>query len=606
MKQESGRSKAPFREVQHDVEVCVVGGGLSGVCAAIASARKGRSTLIIHDRPVFGGCSSREVRLHIAGAQERFTRNPDWNWKELRETGIIEEMRLANQRYNPQSSWPVWDGIIYDKVRNEPNLSFLLNCACMDAGMDGDTIRSVRGWQTINQTYHNITADVFVDCSGDSVLAPLTGAEYRYGREARAEFDESHAPEHADNATMGMTCLFEARDTGVPQEFIPPKWAKKLDEEDIPHRKHDFIQCGYAWIEYGGEDDTIHETDRVREELLAYVYGVWDHIKNRGEHGAETWALDWIQFLPGKRESRRLIGDYIMRQADVEKPNEFPDVVAYGGWSMDAHSVKGILYTGSHTTNHWTYAPYGIPYRSLYSRNITNLMFAGRNISATHMAMTSTRVQATCAIIGQAVGTAAALAAAAGDSPRIVGGARISDLQRMLLEDNCYLPGLSMPIPDATAGGRLTASSGDPEVLRNGVDRPVDEEENAWHCEAGSWVIYEWDEPTYVDHIRVVCDSDLNCIIRMNAWEPPIKGLPPSMLRDLRLDIRRAGSDDWEIVEQYRDNERRLIRLSVEREVAAARVHVDRSWGNEQIRLFAVTAHERSHDSIAETDSLRG
>ena len=594
------KNNSPFREIHHEVEVCVIGGGLSGVCVAIASARKGRNTLLMQDRPVYGGNSSREMRHHIAGAQERFTRHPDWNWKELRETGIIEEMRLANQRRNPQSSWPEWDSIIYDKVRSEPNITFLLNCACMDAEMEGDAIQSVTGFQSLNQTYHKVSAGIFADCSGDSVLAPLTGAEYRHGRESRAEFNESHAPEQADDATMGMTCSFEARDTGVPQEFIPPAWAKTLDEEDIPHRPHDFIQCGYAWIEYGGEDDCVHETDRIREELLAYVYGVWDHIKNRGDHGAENWVLDWVQFLPGKRESRRLMGDYIMRQSDVEKPNEFPDVVAYGGWSMDAHSVKGILYTaGKHTTNHWTYSPYGIPYRSLYSRNITNLMFAGRNISTTHMALTSTRVMATCAIIGQAVGTAAALAVATGESPREVGRSHMSDLQRMLLEDNCYLPGVSMPISLATARGRLTASTGDPEVLRNGVDRPVDEEQNAWQCEVGSWVSYEWDKPEYVDHVRVVCDSDLNCIIRMNAWEPPIKGIPPSMVRDLTLEIRREGSEDWEHLTQCSDNERRLIRIPVESRITGTGIRVARTWGDEQIRLFAVTVHERPHDVIS-------
>ncbi len=591
--------REPFRQVDHDVDVCVIGGGLAGVCAAIASARKGRRTLIMHDRPVFGGCSSREIRLHVAGAQERYTRHPDWNWKELRETGIIEELRLANQRRNPQLSWPVWDGIIYDKVRNEPNLTFLLNCACMDARVENAEIQSVTGWQTVNQTYHTVRAKIFVDCSGDSVLAPLAGAEYRCGREARSEFGESHAPETADDATMGMTCLFEARDTGVPQEFIPPVWARKLDEEDLPHRTHRFIQCGYAWIEYGGFDDTIHETDRIRDELLAYVYGVWDHIKNRGDHGAETWALDWVQFLPGKRENRRLMGDYIMRQQDLEKPNEFPDVVAYGGWSMDAHSVKGILDPGRHTENHWPHGPYGIPYRSLYSRNISNLMFAGRNISATHMAMTSTRVQATCAIIGQAVGTAAALAAATGTSPREVGLFHIADVQRMLLEDNCYLPGVRMPLPPATRDGRLSASAGASEVLRNGVDRPVDDNENAWACENGSWVAYEWDEPRHIDHIRIVCDSDLNCTIRMNVWQPPIKGLPPSMVRDLTLEIQTAGSNEWEMLTECRDNERRLIRLPVNREITAARVCVKQTWGAEQTRLFAVTAHEYPHNAIS-------
>ncbi len=578
-----------FPVIHHDVDVCIIGGGMTGLCAGIASARRGAKTLIMHDRPVFGGNASSEVRLHICGAQERFTRNTEWNWENLRETGIIEELRLANQRHNPQLSWPVWDGILYDKARIEPNLVFLLNCSCMDASMEGNRIVSIKGWQTNTESYHAVEAGIFIDCSGDSVLAPLTGAEYRYGREARSEFGESHAPEEADRKTMGMTCFFYATDTGKPQEFIPPSWAKKLTHDDLPNRKHDFFRCGYAWIELGGEDDAIHDTDNVRDELLSYVYGVWDHIKNGGEHDAENWALEWIQFLPGKRESRRLIGDYILTQHDLEVENHFDDVVAYGGWSMDAHAVEGIRYTGPHTMNYYTHSPYGIPYRCLYSRNIENLMFAGRNISATHMALTSTRVMATCSILGQAVGTAAALALADTCSPRILGEKHIDTLQQNLLEDNCYLPGITMNMPAITKTGRLSASEGDPEPLRNGIDRPVENEAHAWNCRVGSWIAYEWSQAVSVEYLRIVCDSNLNCIIRMNVWEPPIKGLPPSMIRDVTIEIRQNGV--WHILKTVCDNERRLICIPLGVLTDGVRLRVDKTWGDEEIRIFTVTVH---------------
>jgi hypothetical protein len=581
--------KKIFPVINHHSDVCVIGGGMSGLCAAFACARRGAKTILIHDRPVFGGNASSEVRMHICGAQERFTRGAGWNWENLRETGIIEELRLANQRHNPQLSWHVWDGILYDKARCEPNLEFFLNCSCLDAVKEGDQVKSILAWQTTTQSYHSVEAAIFLDCSGDSVLAPLVGSECRYGREGRDEFGESRAPEAPDNKTMGMTLMFSAVDTGKPHEFIPPSWAKKITHENIPFRKHDFIQWGYAWIELGGEQDMVHDTDAVRDELLSYLYGVWDHIKNGDDHGAQNWALDWVQFLPGKRESRRLIGDYIMTQNDIETGGQFPDVVAYGGWPMDAHAVEGIRFQGPHTQFYYTPSPYGIPYRCLYSRNIENLMFAGRNISASHMALTSTRVIATCAIIGQAVGTAAALAITHDCSPRQVGQDHLNVLQQQLIEDDCYLPGVRMEIPLITQKGILTASAGDPEPLRNGINRPVGENENAWWWQAGDWVEYEWDEPIDLEHLNLICDSDLNAIIRMNVWEPPIKGLPPSMVRDLRVDLFLDGK--WKALMNIKDNEQRLIRIPVGQQVKGIRVHLDKSWGSQQNRLFSFTAH---------------
>ena len=578
-----------FRVIKHEVDVCVVGGGIAGLCAAMASARGGARTIIMQDRPVFGGNASSEIRKHICGAQ--VGGGPNLNHPDMRETGIIEELRLANQRHNPQWSWHVWDGILYDKVRLEPDLEYLLNCSCQDASADGGRLRSVTGWQTTTQSYHVVEASIFIDCSGDSVLAPLVGAEYRRGREARSEFGELGAPEQADEKTMGMTCMFMAHDTGELQKFVPPSWAKKLSEDDLLDRDHAFLRHGYWWIELGGDGDSIGDTETVRDELLSYVYGVWDHIKNGGDHGAETWALDWIQFLPGKRESRRYVGDYILNQNDLESGGRFGDVVAYGGWPMDDHPPGGILFRGAPTTFYPPIVPYGIPYRCLYSRNIENLQFAGRNISATHMALSSTRVIATCSILGQAVGTAAAIAASHDCTPREVGQWHLDELQQTLLSDNCYLPGVKMAMSRNTRSAALSADEGDPEPLRNGWDRPIGDEENAWHGRVGSYVTYEWPHAVHIDHLRMVCDSDLNANIRMNVWEPPIKGLPPSMVRDITMEVRQDGV--WGVVGSVRDNERRLIHSPLNVETDGLRLRIDRTWGDEVVRLFAVTAHAR-------------
>ena len=149
-----------------------------------------------------------------------------------------------------------------------------------------------------------------------------------------------------------------------------------------------------------------------RDELLKIAYGLWDYVKNAPENKAKNanWRLDWVGILPGKRESRRYLGDVIMTQNDVSAGGHFRDIVAYGGWQMDDHDPRGFYSKGHPNVNYPAPCPYGIPYRSLYSRNVSNLLFAGRNISVTHWALSSTRAMGTCAIVGQAVGTAAYLA----------------------------------------------------------------------------------------------------------------------------------------------------------------------------------------------------
>ena len=205
------------------------------------------------------------------------------------------------------------------------------------------------------------------------------------------------------------------------------------------------------------------------------AYGVWDHIKNQGDHGMENWELEWIGFLPGKRESRRYEGEYILNQRDLEEGSHFEDAVAFGGWTMDNHNPKGFRFMGYSSRHIAPKVPYEIPFRCLYSRNIPNLMFAGRNISATHMAMSSTRVMATCSVMGQAAGTGAALAVKYGCMPSDITVSHISKLQEMLLEDGCFIPGIKRKVK-STAQPEL--SEEEREILLNGWERPWGGHEN--------------------------------------------------------------------------------------------------------------------------------
>jgi len=571
-----------MRKLSHKFDFCVVGGGIAGLCAAIAAARKGIRTAIMQDRPVFGGNSSSEIRVHICGA-DRFGKIPN-----LRETGILEELRLENLRRNPQRSFSIWDTILYEKVMLEPNLEAFLNCSCLDAEMDGDRIRSITGWQLTTETYHRIEAEIFADCSGDGILAPLTGAEFRIGREARSEYGESYAPEVADRKTMGMTCLFMARDTGKPQPFEPPSWAYDFPtDDDLPHRVHGHLEMGYWWIELGGEQDSIHDTEKIRDELLKIVFGIWDHLKNHGDHGAETWVLDWIGFLPGKRESRRYIGDHVLTQNDIESEGRFEDIVAYGGWPMDDHHPGGFWHKGEPTTFYPTPSPYGIPYRCLYSKNIANLMFAGRCASCSHMAMSSTRVMGTAAVMGQAVGTAAAIAIKNGISPRQVGKDHIKELQQELLRDDCYLPWLRQEFSTLTRQAVLRASSGDPEPLRDGINRPVGDDLHAWEGKIGDSIEYEFSCPQQVSSLTLIFDSALSRNIAMSyhtKYDYPTQ-VPPEMVRDFRIQIRTEQG--WKPWREIKGNYQRLFRIDVGLEVRGIRVVFDATWGAERVRLYA-------------------
>jgi len=571
-----------MRKVQHQVDFCVVGGGLAGLSAAVTAARHGARVALLHDRPVPGGNASSEIRMWVCGA-----RGPN-----RRETGLIEEIQLDNRWRNPLRNFSLWDSILYEKIRAEPNLIPLFNCSCNQLARRGRRIRSVTGWQTTTETWHTVEAHLFADCSGDSILAPLSGADFRIGREARAEFGESIEPRKADTRTMGMSCLLQARETDRPQPYIPPPWAHRYrSDDDLPHRPHDFRGLNnFWWIELGGEQDSIHDTEKIRDALLKAAFGIWDHIKNHGDHGAENWVLDWVGFLPGKRESRRYLGDHILTQNDVRAGGRFPDTIAYGGWPMDDHHPGGLRWRGEPTIFHPAPSPFGIPYGCLYSRNIANLFCAGRNISVTHAALSSTRVMATCATLGQAVGTAAALAARRGCTPREVGRHAITEIQARLMEDDAWLPGFRRTPPALTRTARLTASQGDPEPLRNGFDRPDETTDNGWSGPPGAWVEYAFPRPVRIRRLRFVFDSDLNRpelnIPSNHPWPPESIAPPRTLIRSFRIEIRDA-SGAWRLARRVDDNHQRLVRIDLNLRTAAVRWIPETTWGAPDNHLFA-------------------
>ena len=568
----------------HNVDICVIGGGMSGLCAAVAAARHGAKVVLMHDRPVLGGNASSEIRMWIRGAAG----------KENRETGILQEIELENIYRNPTMNYSVWDTVLHQMVMQEENITLLLNCSCLGCEMDGDKIASVTGWQLNSYTFHTVNAKIFLDCSGDSILAEISGADYRVGRESREEFGEYAAPEVADRCTMGSSCLIEARKTDHPCTFIPPEWAYTYpDDESMYLKNHDIIGTGvnFWWIELGGEMDTIQDAQAINEELIKTAYGVWDHIKNHGDHGMENWELEWIGFLPGKRESRRNEGAYVLTQQDLEEGHTFRDAVAFGGWTMDNHNPKGFQYMGYSSHHIAVKVPYQIPFRCLYSRNVPNLMFAGRNISTTHMAMSSTRVMATCAVIGQAAGTGAALAVEKNALPSDVTATYMDLLQQMLLDDGCFIPEMNRKI-----SGNVTADlpEADIAVLNNGWDRPHNGASNTIMIPDGGTLTLDLLKPG--SRLRLALDPDFSresisehskyqkFAMRTHIDENTKVSMPANLLKNCTVTAETAaGTENWRI-----ENNRQALRY-LQLPEGTRRVILSRleSWGGREIGFFS-------------------
>jgi hypothetical protein len=455
---EGGNARSLFKETI-DSDFIIVGGGMSGVCCAITAAREGLKVTLVQDRPVLGGNASSEVRLWILGATSHMGNNNRW----AREGGVIDEILVENTYRNPEGNPVIFDTILLEKVVQEKNIRLFLNTAVYEVIKESpDSIKAVTGYCSQNQTAYTFQAPLFCDASGDGVMAFLSGAAFRMGAESREEFDEQFAPTTAYGELLGHSIYFYSKDTGRPVQFTPPSFAL-TDIAAIPRYKTFNLHeqgCKLWWIEYGGRLDTVKDTERIKWELWRIVYGVWNYIKNSGNFPeAASYTLEWVGTIPGKRESRRFIGDYMLRQQDIVQQRPQPDAVSFGGWSIDLHPADGV-FSELPGCNQWhSKGIYEIPYRCLYSKNISNLFLTGRIISASHVAFGSTRVMGTSANNAQAVAMAAVLAAEQQLLPQQV-SKQMNALQQRLLKAGQFIPGITnKDTGDKVKEATVTASS---------------------------------------------------------------------------------------------------------------------------------------------------
>ena len=398
-------------------DVVVVGGGIAGTAAALAAARLGSRVALVQDRPVLGGNNSPEVRVHTGGAASHVIREIDggyghapgaWAWWE-------EPSKPTAAAWRRQKV-----------VDAERNIVQFLGWHAYGVVKDANAIAAVDARDILTGRELRFAAPVFIDCTGDGSVGFWAGADYRTGREARSEHDEPTAPVKADKMTLGTSILWGSRDAGKGVDFPDVPWATEASKGLAA------TSGNWTW-EYGHWLDTVGDAEEIRDHLLRAIYGAFAAAKRAGRDGGRPTGrptanleLGWVGYVGGKRESRRLLGDHILTERDVRSGRRFPDAVATGSWSIDLHYPKGYDFRTYCTQS--GVRPYPIPFRCLYSRNVGNLLMAGRDVSVTHVALGSTRVMNTCGQMGVAAGAAAHLCAKHNTTPRGVYAKHLAEL----------------------------------------------------------------------------------------------------------------------------------------------------------------------------------
>lgn len=528
-----------FENIQTDITV--IGGGLAGVSAAVAAARLGCKVALVQNRPVLGGNSSSEVRVWVCGATAHGIH------RYARETGIIGEMMVENQFRNPEGNPYYWDSVVLETVRAEPNIQLFLNTDVHEVEAEGvhegRSIKAVIGWMMGSERKIRFESKQFIDCTGDGLVGYLAGADYRLGREGREELHEPWAPEKPDSITLGSTLLFYTRDEGKKVKYVPPAFARDITTTSIPIRR--VIRsgdngCAYWWIEWGGELDTVHENERIRDELQAVIYGVWDYIKNSGKFDADTMTLEWVGSIPGKREYRRFEGDYMITQHDIVAQREFIDRVSFGGWSIDLHPPQGMYAQEDGSKHYHTDGIYHIPFRSLYSRNVRNMLMAGRNISASHVAFGTTRVMATCAANGEAAGTGAALCVQLAVTPRELQQQHLEVLQQTLLRQDASVIGLkNQDTRDLARQAQVAASSCMTQIK-------IEQSDEVYELATDFGILFPVDQ---LDGLELLLDVHKDTRLQVELWAT---GRPENYIpyaKQLEVEVRlSAGGRQWSLI----------------------------------------------------------
>lgn len=611
-------------------DVVVVGAGTTGMGAAVAAARNGARTALVFDRPVLGGNASSELGVGIHGASHA---HPN-----AREGGLVEEAKLIrafNKLPNNSLAYAL-------QAEGERNLSLYPNNRVLKIEKTGEGhIDAVLAKDTLTGRWIRYRAQMFIDCTGDGWIGYFAGVPYRFGREGKDEFGEKEAPDLADRRTMSGVIItdgvwsFSFKDEGHPVDYVTPAWARVLPKDFRRNLKPAVrVRGGFKpawWIEHSGDVDDLDDPEGARDELVKISFAYFGWGKNEWEHSKilRNYSLVWVPFIDGRRETMRLMGDYVLTGNDEKAAKVFPDRISYGGWPMDTHDPLGLKNPDGN--GYWREHPnlpiYTIPYRMLFNSKIDNLFFAGRCSSASHMALGSIRVESTLATLGQACGTAAQLCLEHGLTPRQLGEQKIGELQQRLLKQDQYIPGLkNEDAQDLARQATVSATSSQstirfresssvswaigkfkigfkhhkdpaqtgwqysenarPEAVVDGVSRIVGHEAHAWVSDAKQAlpqaVTLTWPQPVEVQEVRLTFNSDLM------PTAPAF--MPEQLVKSYAVEVLVNGA--WETVAEETENWRRLaVHRFAARHVTALRVVCRATWGSPSAQIFEIRAY---------------
>ncbi|MGB9879000.1 MAG: FAD-dependent oxidoreductase, partial [Candidatus Pelagibacter ubique] len=290
-----------------------------------------------------------------------------------------------------------------------------------------------------------LTAEYFIDCTGDGTIGALANIPFNMGQESRETYNEDIAPKQANNNTFGNTVFFYTKKVDKPVKYVPPDFAFSMEQvEQMIGGGGRIVNetmngCDYWWFETGGKKNTISDFDNISFELKQLVLGVWNYIKNSGKFDADNLTLEWIGNVPGKRESRRMITEKILTQKDVIEPKKIDDGAFYGGWYLDFHPSDGVN-TDEEFCNQIPVHIYPIPFGTLYNKKCKNLLFAGRDIGTSHVAFASTRIMNTCALSGQAASTLCAVLMDHSKNVDEITDTIIKESQKVLIKNDVFIP----------------------------------------------------------------------------------------------------------------------------------------------------------------------
>ena len=404
----------------------VVGGGVAGMCAAIAAARTGSRVALIQDRKVLGGNNSSEIRVGLGGRLN---------------VGLYPSLGYLLNEFAPVTKGNARPADIYEDdkklaaVLAEKRITLFMGYRVTAVSKEGDSIKSVVATDVTNHSQIRVKGRLFADCTGDATLGVLAGAEWSMGREAQSKYGEASAPESADGMTMGASLQWYCLEDDSPRPFPDIDWGLKIDSRSVQ-----VVRRGQWYWEVGMRDDQIVDAERIRDYGMYVAYSNWAYLKNHYEK-REDYAnsyLGWVSCVAGKRESRRLMGEFVLREQDLKNNVIYPDGSASTSWYIDQHypdPENSLLFPGQEYLSCGHLDPMGfypIPYRCFYSKDVPNMFMAGRNISVSHIALGTVRVMRTTAMMGEVVGMAATICRRRKALPRDVYYTHLEELKSMM------------------------------------------------------------------------------------------------------------------------------------------------------------------------------